>query len=224
MNGRALDFELDGARLYPGAMADIIGELRALFDDQPRHSAGIRLHGIEALRPLLGIEGQIGTVAASIIGPNSRAVRAILFDKTAETNWSLGWHQDRTICVRERVDMAGYGPWTVKSGMQHVAPPFDLLSRMVTLRVHLDDVSENNAPLMIVPGSHKLGRIPEVEIDAVVSRLGQQLCLAETGDIWAYATPIVHGSKAATRPERRRVLQIDFSGDDLPGDLDWLGV
>ncbi|MBB6426286.1 phytanoyl-CoA dioxygenase family protein [Sphingopyxis sp. JAI128] len=205
-------------------MADIIGELRALFDDQPRHSAGIRLHGIEALRPLLGIEGQIGTVAASIIGPNSRAVRAILFDKTAETNWSLGWHQDRTICVRERVDMAGYGPWTVKSGMQHVAPPFDLLSRMVTLRVHLDDVSENNAPLMIVPGSHKLGRIPEVEIDAVVSRLGQQLCLAETGDIWAYATPIVHGSKAATRPERRRVLQIDFSGDDLPGDLDWLGV
>ncbi|WP_235587932.1 phytanoyl-CoA dioxygenase family protein [Sphingopyxis sp. H115] len=205
-------------------MADIIGELRALFDDQPRRSAGIRLHGIEALRPLLGIEGQIGAIAASIIGTNSRAVRAILFDKTAETNWSLGWHQDRTICVRERVDMAGYGPWTAKSGMQHVAPPFDLLSRMVTLRVHLDDVPEDNAPLMIVPGSHKLGRIPEVEIDAVVSRLGQHLCLAETGDIWAYATPIVHRSKAATRPERRRVLQIDFSGDDLPGDLDWLGV
>lgn len=127
MIGRALDFELDGARLYPGVMADIIGELRALFDDQPQHIAGIRLHGIEALRPLLGIEGQMGTIAASIIGPNSRAVRAILFDKTAETNWSLGWHQDRTICVRKRVDMAGYGPWTVKSGMQHVAPPFDLL-------------------------------------------------------------------------------------------------
>ena len=224
MIGRALDFELDGARLYPGVMAGMIGELRALFDDQPQHIAGIRLHGIEALRPLLGIEGQIGTIAASIIGPNFRAVRAILFDKTAETNWSLGWHQDRTICVRKRVDMAGYGPWTVKSGMQHVAPPFDLLSRMVTLRVHLDDVPEDNAPLMIAPGSHKLGRISEMEIDAVVSRLGQLPCLANTGDIWAYATPIVHGSKAATRPERRRVLQIDFSGDDLPGDLDWLGV
>ena len=120
--------------------------------------------------------------------------------------------------------MAGYGPWTVKSGMQHVAPPFDLLSRMVTLRVHLDDVPEDNAPLMIVPGSHKLGRIPEMEIDAVISRLGQQLCLAETGDIWAYATPILHASAASVGQRHRRVLQIDYAVGALPGGLDWLGI
>lgn len=224
MSDHALDFERDGARLYSGAAIDVMGELCALFDSQPKHVAGIRLHGIEALRRLLGIDGRIGTVAASIIGPHSRAVRAILFDKTTETNWSLGWHQDRTICVRKRVEIAGYGPWTVKSGMQHVTPPFDLLSRMVTLRVHLDNVPEENAPLMIVPGSHKLGRIPETDINEVVARLGQEICLAAAGDIWAYATPILHGSKAATRPARRRVLQVDFSGDDLPAELDWLGV
>lgn len=224
MGQAGLDFERDGAQLHARVVAGIVSELHGLFAGQPQHVAGIRLHGIPALQPLLAPNGQIGTFAASIIGPQSRAVRAILFDKTAETNWALGWHQDRTICVRERATVAGYGPWTVKGGKQHVAPPFDLLSRMVTLRVHLDDVPEDNAPLMIVPGSHKLGRILETEIDEVVSRLGQQLCLAEAGDIWVYATPIVHGSKAATRPARRRVLQVDFSGDDLPGELDWLGV
>ncbi|MBN8805359.1 MAG: phytanoyl-CoA dioxygenase family protein [Sphingopyxis terrae] len=224
MGQTRLDFARDGAQLYRQAVTGIVGELRGLFASQPQHVAGVRLRGIHALQPLLASDGQIGTFAASIIGRRSRAVRAILFDKTAEANWSLSWHQDRTICVRERVEVPGYGPWTIKGGMQHVAPPFDLLSRMVTLRLHLDDVAEDNAPLMIAPGSHKLGRIPEAEIDQLVSRLGQQLCLAEAGDIWVYATPIVHASKAATHPERRRVLQVDFSADDLPGELDWLGV
>ena len=219
-----LDFSRDGACLHPLVVADLVDELRGIFADQPQHVAGIRLHGIEALQPLLAPEGRIGSFAASIIGARSRPVRAILFDKTAETNWSLAWHQDRTICVRERVEVAGYGPWTVKGGMQHVAPPFDLLSRMVTLRVHLDDVPQDNAPLMIVPGSHKLGRIGEGEMGDLVSRLGQRTCLARAGDIWVYATPIVHGSKMAARPARRRVLQVDYSGDDLPGGLDWLGL
>lgn len=219
-----LDFARDGAQLFAGVVTDIVDELRGLFTDQPLHVAGVRLHGIDALRPLLAADGRIGSFAASFIGPRSRAVRAILFDKTAETNWSLSWHQDRTICVRKRIEVTGYGPWTVKSGMQHVAPPFDLLSRMVTLRVHLDDVPKDNAPLMIIPGSHRLGRIAEAGIDDIVSRLGQQPCLAAAGDIWAYSTPIVHGSQAAMCPARRRVLQVDFSGDDLAGGLDWLGV
>lgn len=95
---------------------------------------------------------------------------------------------------------------------------------MVTLRVHLDDVPDDNAPLMIAPGSHKLGRIAETQIDDAVARFGHLACLAAAGDLWVYATPIVHGSRAAAQPLRRRVLQVDFSGDELPGELDWLGV
>ena len=67
MRNRTFDFYLDGARLYSGAVRDIIGELCALFDGQPRDIAGVRLHGIEALRPFVGIEGRIGAIAASII-------------------------------------------------------------------------------------------------------------------------------------------------------------
>ena len=88
-------------------------------------------------------------------------MRAVLFDKSNEANWSLTWHQDRTICVEQRMEVEGFGPWTRKGGMDHVAPPFDVLSRMATLRVHLDDVPATNAPLLIAPGSHRDGRVSE---------------------------------------------------------------
>jgi len=47
--------------------------------------------------------------------------------------------------------------------------------------------------------------------------------LADAGDIWLYATPILHGSKAALESAQRRVLQVDFAVGELPGGLTWLG-
>jgi len=76
----------------------------------PPDQAGIRLHGIEGLRPFLAAPGGIGSVAAAVLGNDARPVRAILFDKTAVTNWALPWHQDRTIAVCQRVEVAGFGP------------------------------------------------------------------------------------------------------------------
>ena len=163
-------------------------------------------------------------MAASALGGAARPVRAILFDKTSSTNWGLPWHQDRTIVVTRRVEVEGFGPWTVKSGLLHVAPPFDLLAGMVTLRVHLDPVPETNAPLLIAPGSHRLGQIPEGELKSVVQRCGTATCLADAGDVWLYSTPILHCSEAARDPAHRRVLQVDFAAGELPGGLTWLGV
>ncbi|WP_376707178.1 phytanoyl-CoA dioxygenase family protein [Bradyrhizobium japonicum] len=151
-----------------------------------------------------------------------RPVRAILFDKTAATNWALGWHQDRTIAVKARVPVDGFETWSVKSGMQHVEPPFTLLSRTVTLRVHIDPAPASNAPLLIAPGSHKLGRIPEEDVKDVVRGCGTVVCLAEPGDVWLYATPVLHASDAAIAPMHRRVLQVDFAVGELPCGLEWV--
>ncbi|UVO52507.1 phytanoyl-CoA dioxygenase family protein [Sphingomonas sp. SUN019] len=147
-----------------------------------------------------------------------------MFDKTPATNWALGWHQDRTIVVRNRRDTSGYGPWTVKAGLHHVGPPFAIIDAMLTLRIHLDDVPENNAPLLVAPGSHRLGRLPEHDIVATVERLGTLACLATRGDVWAYATPILHASAASTTSAHRRVLQVDYSASTLPDGLLWRGI
>ena len=218
------DLAADGARLFQGALKPCMAELEAALAKLPSDEAGVRVHGIDALRPLLAADGCLGAVAASVLGKAAKPVRAILVNKSVEANWSLAWHQDRTICVKERREVAGFGPWTVKGGMHHVAPPFELLARMVTLRAHLDDVPASNAPLLIAPGSHAFGRIPVSEVNEVARRCGTKACIAEAGDVWMYATPILHASDAASAPTSRRVLQVDFAAETLPNGLEWLGV
>jgi hypothetical protein len=220
-----MTYEHDGAQRVPSALsAAALANLKSTLTEVPPGQAGIRLHGIAGLTPFLTAAAPIGAVAASVLGPACRPVRAILFDKSAATNWALPWHQDRTIAVKERVDVEGFGPWTVKGGLLHVAPPFEVLAAMVTLRVHLDPVSATNAPLLIAPRSHLAGRISGENIHQVVAQCGTVACLADAGDIWLYATPILHASEAALEPRHRRVLQVDFAIGDLPGGLQWLGV
>lgn len=192
--------------------------------DQPRDVAGVRLDSLSELGALLGDDGPVQRVAARHIGKGAFPVRALLFDKTEQKNWSLAWHQDRTIVVRSRHETSGYGPWSTKAGLLHVAPPFRVLERMATLRVHLDDVDQDNAPLMISAGSHRLGRIAEAEVPAVVERLGAFACLAKAGDVWAYSTPVLHSSDAAAKPRRRRVLQLDYANFRLDDPLEWHGL
>lgn len=220
-----LQFERDGAQrfrcaLSVSAVAQVLDRLSAL----PQDAAGVRLDGDHGLGALLSAEGAIGGVATNVLSAPARPIRAVLFDKSEANNWGLAWHQDRTVVVRERVDTPGYGPWSTKAGLTHVAPPFDVLAGMATLRVHLDDVDDTNAPLLIAPGSHRLGRIAEADVPGVVARRGVFTCEAAAGDVWAYATPILHASKVAGRPRRRRVLQIDYAARPLDGALEWRGL
>jgi len=220
----ALSFDIDGAVRLDRAALSILPELDALAVSCPADRAGTRLCGDPALTPLVAPGSPLHGIAAAQLGADARAVRAILFDKSPAMNWALGWHQDRTIAVKARSEVAGYGPWTVKAGIAHVAPPFDLLERMVTMRVHLDDVGGDNAPLLIAPGSHRLGLVPEQAMDEAVARCGCYACVAKRGDVWVYATPILHASDRARVAARRRVLQIDFCAEALPPPLAWLGV
>jgi hypothetical protein len=200
----------EGAQFFESALSvSQLSELESVLAAQPRDHAGVRLSAIPELRPFLNQAGPVGQIPALVLGPGGLPVRA---------------HQDRTIAVRQRIDMDGFGPWSIKSGMVHVEPPFDLLARMVTVRVHLDAVPTTNAPLLVAPGSHKRGRIPTAEIPDVVRQCGVIPCLAEAGDVWLYATPILHASDAAVEALHRRVLQVDYAVGQLPGGLQWLGI
>jgi hypothetical protein len=222
---RAWRFAVQGAERTPAALdADDLAHLEQILDHADAMRPGVRLNGCPGLGEALSASSAPGRTARAVLGMECRPVRAVLFDKTPETNWSLGWHQDRTIVVRERREAPGFGPWSVKQGLQHVAPPFAILAGMATLRIHLDAVDAHNAPLKAAPGSHRLGRIAVEDIPAAVARCGADVCLAERGDIWTYATPILHGSDLSRRAGRRRVLQVDYACEDLPCGLEWLGV
>jgi ectoine hydroxylase-related dioxygenase (phytanoyl-CoA dioxygenase family) len=213
-----------GACHLRGAASGMLDALEELSEPLSPARAGHRLEGNAILRVLAGPGSLLQQIAAERIGSEAHAVRALFFNKSDDANWALGWHQDRTIAVMERHAMDGFGPWTVKAGIPHVAPPIALLAGMLTMRVHLDAVPQDNAPLLIAPGSHRLGAIAEGDIPATVARCGTQACLAERGDIWLYATPILHASDRAKPGYRRRVLQLDFAASALPAPLEWRGI
>ncbi|HEX8240005.1 MAG TPA: phytanoyl-CoA dioxygenase family protein [Allosphingosinicella sp.] len=216
-----MQLDRDGARHFPAAFNPAEAAALAALISLPDGRPGARLGATPGLADRLG---PADAIAAAILGPAARAVAAKVFDKSPARNWALGWHQDRTIPVRERREVPGFGRWTVKSGIPHCVPPFEILERSLTLRIHLDPAGADNGPLLISPGSHRLGPVTERDISAAVERFGAFACLAEAGDVWAYATPILHASERARMPARRRVLQLLYSADDLPAGLAWAGL
>ncbi|MCA0355751.1 MAG: phytanoyl-CoA dioxygenase family protein [Proteobacteria bacterium] len=217
--------ERDGAVHVGGLLSKgELESLRKVADEAVAGRPGARLQGHAGLMAILSTDGVVGALAARLSSRATRPVRAVMFDKTPDSNWLVAWHQDRVIPVRERIETAGFGPWSTKDGVLHVAPPFEVLARMLTIRVHLDAVDSANAPLRVALGSHQLGRVSADVAAEEASKLDHCICLAEAGDVWVYATPILHASDRANPPRRRRVLQVDYADFELPGGLAWLGV
>ena len=52
----------------------------------------------------------------------------------------------------------------------------DVLERMLTIRLHLDDCDAGNGPLRVMPGSHELGGIDPTAIPAVRQRTPEVAC------------------------------------------------
>jgi hypothetical protein len=220
-----VQFQLDrdGLTLLSGLLtSDDLGALNEMVVPAGA-SAGTRIFGNRNLATWLD-SGPVGAAVRSILKRDFRAVRAISFDKTPERNWAVGWHQDRTIAVRNAAEEPGFDHWTMKSGVTHVEPPFSIIENMVTARIHIDAVDECNSPLLVSPGSHRLGRIREPDVIPVVRRCGAATCIAERGDVWLYRTSILHASERSRRRARRRVLQVDYASEDLPGELEWVGL
>lgn len=209
-------FVRDGAVLLPGLFdAAALEPLLSI----PPEGPGLRLH--TGIAPVIAP----ATAAASrLLGSTAFPVRAVLFNKTPDSNWIVAWHQDRTIPVTARIETPGFGPWSRKDGLLHVMPPVSVLERMATLRIHLDDVGTDNAPLRVALGSHRLGLTVAREAAFIAAKHEIIECRARRGDVWAYSTPILHASERSRIDGERRVLQVDYATEDLPDGLHWVGV
>lgn len=146
-------------------------------------------------------------------------VRSILFDKTPDENWPVAWHQDLTIAVEKEHKVDGYGPWSRKDSVTHVQPPVELLERMVTIRLHLDDTPARNGALRVIPGSHRAGRFSS---DSVIDPREAVDCECAAGDALIMVPLILHSSRRAERPTRRRILHFEYArASDLTPPLQW---
>lgn len=156
------------------------------------------------------------------LGTSVRAVRAIFFDKTAFTNWLVPWHQDLTIAVHARFDVEGFGPWSIKGGVHHVQPPVAILEQMLTIRLHLDDCDVRNGALMVIPRSHRAGRLDASAIQQWRGRFQSVLCEAKAGDALLMRPLLLHASSRSLQlAGHRRILHIEYAACHLPAPLEW---
>jgi ectoine hydroxylase-related dioxygenase (phytanoyl-CoA dioxygenase family) len=163
---------------------------------------------------------QIRNLIVPVLGESCFAVRGILFNKSADANWKVSWHQDRVIALKERRELPGWGPWSVKEGVHHVSPPSEVMERMLAVRLHLDDCGGDNGPLRVLPGSHKSGYISDDGI-ARMDKESAVTCTVRRSDVVLMRPLAVHASSLATRPGSRRVIHIEYTAQELPMGIEW---
>jgi len=185
-----------------------------------RARPGARLSPDPDLAAVLAPGGALGRAVNALL-PGARPVRLIAFDKTPENNWGVPWHQDRVIAVRDRADAIGYSAWSRKAGVWHCEPPADILSRMLFLRVHLDDQQTANGAMQIAPGSHLLGRILAADAARCAKEFEALTCDARRGDVLVLDMLTLHRSLPSTSPAPRRVFRVDYAAVELPFPLAW---
>jgi ectoine hydroxylase-related dioxygenase (phytanoyl-CoA dioxygenase family) len=161
------------------------------------------------------------SIAKSLLDATPKLVRALFFDKTDERNWSVPWHQDRTVTLNQRIDMRGWVAWTLKDGVYHVHPPVRVLEQMVTIRLHVDDADSRSGCLSVIRGSHRLGILtPEAIGEAVVNAQPED-CVIGAGDALIMHPLLLHSSARSTGPGHRRVVHLEYSSYQLPVGLAW---
>ncbi len=169
----------------------------------------------------LASDDQILSLARSLLDGSVNLVRALFFDKTPDRNWFVMWHQDRTVTLNARCEMAGWGPWSFKEGVHHVHAPESVLNKMITFRLHLDPADEDNGCLEVIPGSHKYGVLEQREINELVRNRIAFPCVVDAGDTVIMRPHIVHRSRKSKRPSHRRVVHLEFSSFELPPKAAW---
>lgn len=209
-----------GFRLISQVLSE--AEVRQLLTDVVVSDAAGRRNMLDmpAVATLARSAKLIGLVRPHM-GGVPRPVRAIWFNKSAEANWLVAWHQDLAIAVRERINVPGFGAWSVKEGVKHVQPPVEMLERMLTVRIHLDDADSENGALRVIAGTHRLGRLSAEQIAVIRADQEETLCAAAAGDALLMRPLLLHASGRSTSERPRRVLHLEYAAEELPGGLAW---
>jgi ectoine hydroxylase-related dioxygenase (phytanoyl-CoA dioxygenase family) len=186
--------------------------------------------GVYALRNLvdvipevaeLSLNSKIAELVEAVLGTGAFMVRSTLFDKTDGANWGVFWHQDLSIAVKERHEVEGFHAWTRKAGVQCVQPPVQIMSRILAVRLHLDDCFAANGALKVLPGSHRSDALTSDRIEEISSSVNDVVCEVPAGGAVLMSPLLLHASSPMINPGHRRVIHLEFTAGELPEPLEW---
>ena len=212
--------------LYSNSQVEgIIGVIEAVDKDKPNFR---KLNDLFAVRQFLKevpdafdliFSGSLKQFLVRRFGPEYFVVKSIYFDKPGESNWFVSYHQDLTISVDKKMELSGFGPWTVKQNQFAVQPPTEILEDNFTIRIHLDNTDKENGALRVIPKSHLNGirRVDAGEMESIP----EVTCTVDRGGVMLMKPLLLHSSSRTTNNARRRVIHIEFSRSILPEGLNW---
>jgi ectoine hydroxylase-related dioxygenase (phytanoyl-CoA dioxygenase family) len=204
--------------------AEILNIVGKLQDAALRRSrAGIRHLMSNADVSRLAYEPCLLALAREVLGSTAFPFRATLFDKSPTANWLVVWHQDTALPLRCRKEAPGWGPWSVKEGIPYAHAPSQALDKVVALRVHLDNSTEQNGPLRVLPGTHKLGVLTDHEVFESTQRVAVD-CLVQRGAVLVMRPLLIHSSSKSQTDTPRRLLHIEYASSISVGDALELAV
>lgn len=176
-----------------------IADGRPRFDLEPGHSSqapGLRRVNApsEVSKAYFEVmsNSTVTDMAAGLIGPDVRHHHNKINSKLPGTGTKVGWHQDFAYTPHSNTDL-------------------------VTALLFLDDVTDDNGPLEVLPGSHKgplyslwhdgvfTGAVDEETAEAC--RAGAERCTGPAGSVCFMHTCVLHGS-APNHSEQPRTLFI----------------
>lgn len=177
------------------------------------------IQDIPALKALLFNQNLVSLVRQ--IDADAFLVKSIYFDKPALNNWSVTWHQDIPINVKERIETTGFSSWTHKKNINSVCPPEEYLKSIFTIRIHLDTTTAQNGALKVIPKTHSK-RFSDEEKMAICENTTPTVVEVDEGGIMSMKPLLLHASEKTKNQKRRRVIHLEFCSKELPGELDWL--
>jgi len=213
--------------LFSGTEVDQM--LATIENAEQQGSAFLRTTDLFAIRQLMKT---IPELAALVFTPrltelisgfyasNFFLTKAIYFDKPGQSNWFVGYHQDLSISVNQKINLNNYTNWTYKKGQHGVQPPTQILEDTLTVRIHLDDTDEHNGALKVIPGSHQNGIIRPESTNRNLEN--EHVCKIKKGGVLLMKPLTLHASGRTTNGKKRRVIHLEFNNHQLAKPLQWL--
>ncbi len=212
-----------------GVVQDLCAAIeRARSSDNP--AAVSNANGVYGFRNLVDVVPEVSQlcelpsmkqILAELFESPAFPVRATLFDKTQGANWGVFWHQDLSIAVKHRIETKGFESWTRKAGVDCVQPPVEIMERIRSIRIHLDDCGADQGALRVLPSTHRMNRLTDRETRAQQSARQEEVCDVRAGDAVIMSPLLLHASSPMSSGTRRRVIHLEFADFALPSQLEW---
>ena len=185
------------------------------------NSAGSRNLLEEPLCQDLAVQLRCDPRLSQFMPASARAVQCTYFEKSADTNWLVAYHQDLAVPLKARKDSPAWSGWSEKGGVTFAIAPTAVLQSLVAVRVHLDASTRENGPLRVIAGSHGLGRVVPTDLERHRREGREVVCLGPQGSALVFRPLLLHASSKSDSWVPRRVLHFLFGPLLLPDDMAW---